>query len=71
MLGLTLTWLYVIADIVRNKIYNKQFWVLSMIAIMPLATIAYLIQRNHLIRLGEKFGTKGYHKSNFVKNGEN
>ncbi len=69
--GTTLIWVYIIMDIIRNKIYNKQFWILSMIIVMPIATLIYLIQRDHLIRLGEKFGTKGYYTSNFNKNGEN
>jgi hypothetical protein len=69
--GTAIIWLYLFIDIIRNNIYNKQFWILSMILMMPLATLIYLIQREHLIRLGEKFGTKGYHNSNFNKNGEN
>ena len=68
--GTSLIWLYLFIDIIRNKIYNKQFWILSMIIVMPLATLIYLIQRDHLIRLGVKFGTKGYHNSNFNKNGK-
>lgn len=71
IVGTLIIWLYLFIDIIRNKIYNKQFWILSMIIILPLASLIYLIQREHLIRLGTKFGTKGYHNSNFNKNGEN
>lgn len=64
-------WIFVLVDLAKNRIYNKQFWVLSLIVLMPLATFLYLIQREKLIRLGIKFGTKGYYRSNFNKNGQN
>lgn len=41
-----------------------------MIILTNLAALIYLIQREHLIRMGEKFGTKGYHNSKFTKDGE-
>ncbi len=63
----SMVWIWTVVDIARNKVYNKPFWLLSMVLVAPLATIAYLIQREHLHRLGEKFGTKGYRQSNFDK----
>lgn len=74
MIGLVVflaIWIFVLVDLTKNRIYNKQFWVLSLIVLMPLATFLYLIQREKLIRLGTKFGTKGYYRSNFNKNGQN
>lgn len=69
--GSAFVWVFVFVDVLRNKIYNKQFWILSMIILTNLAALIYLIQREHLIRMGEKFGTKGYHNSKFTKDGEN
>jgi glucose uptake protein GlcU len=43
-----------ISDIIKNKLFNKSFWLLSMIFIPKLAQIFYLMQRGKLIRLGNK-----------------
>ena len=42
-------WMIVFFDIMKNKIYNKQFWVLSMFFVMPVTPIIYLIRRKKLI----------------------
>jgi len=42
-------WIIVLFDIMKNKIYNKQFWVLSMFFVMPVTPIIYLIRRKKLI----------------------
>ena len=39
-----------------SQIYNKTFWIITMFIMPPIATIFYMIQRNKLIRLGEKLG---------------
>jgi len=49
------TWVIILSDMVKNKIYNRTFWILTMLIIPFIATIFYLIQRNRLIRLGQKF----------------
>jgi hypothetical protein len=49
------TWVIILSDMVKNKIYNRTFWMLTMFIIPFIATIFYLIQRNRLIRLGQKF----------------
>jgi hypothetical protein len=49
------TWIIIISDMVKNKIYNKTFWIITMFIMPTIATIFYLIQRNRLIRLGHKF----------------
>lgn len=49
------TWIIILSDMVKNKIYNKTFWILTMFIIPSIATIFYLIQRNKLLRLGQKF----------------
>ena len=41
-----------ISDMVNNKINNKNFWILSMFIMSPVASLIYMIQRNKLIRLG-------------------
>ena len=50
------TWVIIISDIVKNKIYNKTFWIITMFIMPSITTIFYMIQRNKLIRLGEKLG---------------
>ena len=40
---------------VKNKIYNKTFWIITMFILPNIAIIFYLIQRNKLLRLGQKF----------------
>lgn len=49
------TWIIIVSDMAKNKIYNKTFWILSMFIMPTIAAIFYLIQRNRLIRLGQKF----------------
>ena len=48
-------WIIMLSDIVKNKIYNKTFWILAMFIMPFITTIFYLIQRNKLLRLGQKF----------------
>lgn len=44
-----------IIDMNRNKIYDKTFWVVSILMFAPISGIIYMIQRDRLIRLGERF----------------
>ncbi len=46
-----------IIDMTRNKIYNKSFWIISIIILTPISGLIYMAQRNRLIRLGERFGS--------------
>jgi len=48
------TWVIILSDMVKNKIYNKTFWIITMFIMPSIATIFYMIQRNKLIRLGGK-----------------
>ena len=55
--GLTLyfsAWVIIISDMAKSNIYNKRFWIMSMLIIPGITQIFYLIQRNRLIRLGSK-----------------
>ena len=47
------TWVIVLSDMFKNKIYNKTFWIFSMFIIPSIATVFYLFQRNKLMRLGQ------------------
>lgn len=49
------TWIIILSDMVKNKIYNKTFWIMTMFILPFISPIFYLIQRNRLIRLGQKF----------------
>lgn len=48
------SWVIILSDMVKNKIYNKTFWIITMFIMPSIATIFYMIQRNKLIRLGGK-----------------
>ena len=49
------TWIIILSDMTKNKIYRKSFWILTMFIMPTIAPIFYLIQRNKLLRLGLKF----------------
>jgi hypothetical protein len=49
------TWIIIISDMVKNKIYNKTFWIMTMFILPTIATIFYMFQRNKLLRLEQKF----------------
>lgn len=48
------SWVIIFSDMVRNKIYNKPFWLLTMFTLPHLAVLFYVLQREKLIRLGSK-----------------
>jgi hypothetical protein len=48
------TWVIILNDMVKQKIYNKTFWVISMIITPSISSIFYMFQRKRLIRLGAK-----------------
>ena len=50
-----ITWILVLTDLTRNQIYQKGFWMLILFIMPPVATLFYFVQRNRLLRLGEKF----------------
>ncbi len=49
------TWVIVLSDMAKNKIYNKGFWLMTMFILPWLVPIVYMIQRNKLLRLGQRF----------------
>ena len=49
------SWIIILSDIYKNKIYNRSFWILSMFILPTISPLVYMIQRNKLIRLGEGF----------------
>ncbi|MBA6151200.1 hypothetical protein [Gelidibacter maritimus] len=50
-----ITWIIILSDMLKHNIYHKTFWVLTMFIMPSISSIFYLIQRNKLLRLGEKF----------------
>ena len=48
------TWVIILSDMIKNKIYNKTFWIITMFIMPSISTIFYVFQRNKLIRLGQK-----------------
>ena len=57
------TWIIVFSDMLKNNIYNKSFWIITMFIMPSISTIFYLIQRNKLMRLGQKFSKRLKKKS--------
>ena len=49
------TWIIVFSDVVKNNIYNKTFWIVSLFIMPFIAVLFYVIQRERLLRLGQKF----------------
>ncbi|PKP37196.1 MAG: hypothetical protein CVT98_06410 [Bacteroidetes bacterium HGW-Bacteroidetes-15] len=45
-------------DILHNNVYQKWFWLLSVVILAPITPVFYLFQRNKLIRLGGKFNSQ-------------
>lgn len=41
-------------DIIKNKVYNKTFWLMAMIIMTPITSVYYLLQRDKLIHLGQQ-----------------
>jgi len=48
------TWIIIFNDMVKNKIYNKKFWILTLFIMPHISSVFYLFQRNKLLRLGNK-----------------
>jgi len=44
------TWIIVISDMTKNKIYNRAFWIMSMFILPSVTPIIYLLRRNYLLR---------------------
>lgn len=51
---LLLFWIIVFVDVVRSKIYNKTFWIISMIVLPFIAPAFYLFQRKKLLHFRDK-----------------
>ena len=50
------TFIIVLSDIIKNKVYNKTFWVMSMFILPSISPIFYILRRNKLILHESKFG---------------
>ena len=44
-------WLFILVDMIRTKIKDKTFWILSMIFLPFFAPVVYLFRRKNLIHL--------------------
>jgi hypothetical protein len=49
------SWVIILSDMLKHKIYNKTFWLISMFTIPFISMFFYIFQRHKLIRLGQKF----------------
>lgn len=52
---LILTWLVILIDMIKTKLFNKIFWIIFMFVLAPITPLFYMLQRNKLIRLGSSF----------------
>lgn len=50
------TFIIVLSDIIKIKVYNKTFWVMSMFILPTISPIFYIIRRSKLIQHESKFG---------------
>ncbi len=50
------TWVIVLSDMVKNRIYNKPFWIIILFVMPSITPLFYLIQRNRLLRMGSRLG---------------
>lgn len=50
------TFIIVLSDIIKNKVYNKTFWVMSMFILPTISPIFYIVRRKKLILHESKFG---------------
>lgn len=48
------SWIIIISDIVKQRVFNKSFWIVAMFITPSLAMLFYIFMRNRVIRLGEK-----------------
>lgn len=48
------TWIIVISDMAKNKLYNKTFWLMSMFILPTISPLIYIIRRNKLIKHGNR-----------------
>ncbi|MEA1874269.1 MAG: hypothetical protein U9N51_07575 [Bacteroidota bacterium] len=53
------SWIVILSDIVKQRIFNKTFWIVTMFIIPSIAMFFYIFMRNRLIRLGEKNNKAG------------
>jgi len=44
------TFIIVLSDIIKNKVYNKTFWVMSMFILPTISPFYYIVRRNKLIQ---------------------
>jgi membrane protease YdiL (CAAX protease family) len=51
LLFLVSFWMFLLTDMMRKKIFNKTFWLISMLVMPYLAPAVYLFQRKKLQRL--------------------
>jgi hypothetical protein len=47
-------WFILLVDMIKHKIYNKTFWILSTFLMPYLSLIFYVLMRDKLVRLGQK-----------------
>ncbi|MFZ4724683.1 MAG: hypothetical protein ACOYMD_04490 [Paludibacter sp.] len=54
------TWIIVISDMTKNKIYNKSFWITSMFVLPSITAIFYLIRKDNLIKFEARFSKSAH-----------
>lgn len=53
-------WIIIMSDILHLKIYNKQFWIITMVIFPTLGQLIYLLRRDALIWRGDKSYINNY-----------
>lgn len=47
------TWLIILLDMVKNKIHDKTFWIMSILILPSIASLVYLYRRNQLLKYAD------------------
>jgi len=48
------SWIVILSDLVKQRVFNKSFWILAMFITPSIAMVFYVFMRNRVIRIGEK-----------------
>ncbi|PCI09743.1 MAG: hypothetical protein COB73_04835 [Flavobacteriaceae bacterium] len=49
------SWILILIDMIKNKIYNKTFWIITMFVMPFISIVFYIFQRDKLLNLGQKY----------------
>ena len=51
-------WILILSDMLKHKLYNKSFWIMSIFILPSITPIIYLLRRDKLILFADRFGNR-------------